>query len=289
MALSGCRQTEPYVTSGRNLPAAAMAGSRSLLPRAREALRAGHRLEHQGSAESVDQYYRAAVFAYAAVTVTAAVVGTEHPDALEARAIYNEGLRDCLRAAQEHGRVDARSHLTVNTPAGTHAVPIAHRGFVWKAADFGRLIDPTRLDRNPNEHGVSTLRLGLGADVAVGRTNPNVSPSDHLLPREAAFNATALLRPDLDAWLRPQPAGVPADVLEFHDPLRVGTVDIAGQTLPLTANFGAANALAYKISAARGPFALAGFALPSSVIDKADIRMLNPIRRARFRSCWSMA
>ena len=64
---------------------------------ARAALRAGHRLEHQGSDESVDQYYRAAVYSYGAIVVTAAVVGTGHPDALEAREIYNEGLRDCLR------------------------------------------------------------------------------------------------------------------------------------------------------------------------------------------------
>jgi pimeloyl-ACP methyl ester carboxylesterase len=129
---------------------------------------------------------------------------------------------------------------------------------------------------------VSTLRPGLGADLAVGRTNPNSSPSDHLLPREAAFNATALLRPDLNAWLGPQPAGAPADVLEFHDPLRVGSVAIAGQSLPLAANFGAANALAYKISADRGPFALAGFALPSTVIDKADIRMLEPYQPGKI-------
>src|SRR5271166_1967777 len=154
LALTGCLQTEPYVSSGFRLPGALTDPSQSLLPLAREALRAGHQLEHQGSDESVDQYYRAAVYSYAAITVTAAVVGMEHPDALEARDIYNEGLRDCLRAAQEFSRIDARSHLTVNTPAGAHAVPIAHRGFVWKPGDFGRLVDPTRLDRNPNQHGV---------------------------------------------------------------------------------------------------------------------------------------
>jgi len=282
IALTGCRQTDPYVTSGLNLPPAATAGSRSLLPRARAALHAGHRLEHQGSDECVDQYYRAAVYSYAAITLTESVVGTEHPDAALAREIYNESLGDCLRAAQEHGRIDARSHLIVNTPAGSHVVPITHRGFVWKPEDFGRLVDPTRLDRNPNEHGVSTLRPGLGAALAVGRANPNVSASDRFLPRDAAFNATALLRPDLAAWLGPQPAGTPADVLELHDPLRVGTVAIAGQTLPLAANFGAANALAYKISADRGPFALAGFALPSTVLDKADIRLLEPYQPGKM-------
>jgi hypothetical protein len=239
-------------------------------------------LEHEGSDESVDQYYRAAVCSYAALTVTGAVVGTEHPDALEAREIYNEGLRDCLRAAQHFGRVDARSHLLVNTPAGALSVPIAHRGFVWKPEDFNRLVDPTRLNRNPNEHGAKTLRPGLGAELAVARVNPNVSDSDRFLPRDTAFNATALLRPDLGAWLGGQPQSTPADVLELYDPLRVATVAAAGQTYPLAANFGAANALAYKIAADRGPFALAGFALPSTVLDKANVRMLEPYQPGKI-------
>ncbi len=282
LALSGCRQTEPYLSSGIRFPSFSSAGSQSLLPRARAALGAGHRLEHKGSDASVDQFYQAAVFSYAAITVTAATVGVDDPDALEAREIYNEGLRDCLRAAQEYGRVDARSHLIINTPAGTHNVPITHRGFVWKPEDFGRLADPTRLDRNPNEHGSDTRRPGVGADLAIGRVNPNVSPSDKFLPREAAFNATALLRPDLNAWLGPQPESVPADVLEFHDPLRVSAIAIEGRTYPLTANFGAANALANQISGARGPFALAGFAMPSTVLDKADIRMLEPYQPGKI-------
>ena len=51
-----------------------------------------------------------------------------------------------------------------------------------------------------------SLRAGVGADVAVSRPNPRISASDKFLPREAAFNATALLRPDLDAWLGAGPA-----------------------------------------------------------------------------------
>ena len=239
-------------------------------------------MEHEKSDQSVDRYYEAAVYAYGAYTVATATVGPDHPDVAEARDLYNEGLRDCLRSAQEYGRIDARSHLVVNTPAGSQTVPITHRGFVWKPEDFGRLADPTRLGRNPNEHGADTLRPGLGADVAVSRTNPNVTASDRLLPREAAFNATALLRPDLEAWLGPQADKPPADVLEFHDPLRVATVTVGPGTVPLAANFGAANTLAYSTSAARGPFALAGFALPSSMIDKADIRMLEPYQAGKI-------
>ena len=57
-----------------------------------------------------------------------------------------------------------------------------------------------------------------------------------------------------------------------------------GQAVPLAANFGAADALAHQVDAARGPFALAGFALPSTVLERADIRMLEPYQPARSLS-----
>jgi pimeloyl-ACP methyl ester carboxylesterase len=147
---------------------------------------------------------------------------------------------------------------------------------VWQPSDFVRVVDPTRLPRNPNLHGVDPLRPGLGADVAVARPNPNAGPSDPFLPREATFNATALLRPDLEAWLGGRLSSPPDDRLEFHDPLRAETVAFGSSQVSLAGNFGAASALANQISESRGPFALAGFARPSTVLDKADVRMLEP-------------
>jgi hypothetical protein len=282
LALVGCRQLELGTDLAPTTALVPEPPRGSLLPRSRQALQAGHRLEHQGSDQSVDRYYEAAVYSWAAISVVTASLGPDHPDAAVARELYNESLRDCLRSAQEFGRLDARSYLLVNTPAGSQSVPIRHHGFVWQPGDFGRLWDPTRLDRNPSEHGVNKLRAGLGADVALSRPNPGVSTSDRFLPREAAFNATALLRPDLNAWLSPGESRLPADVLEFHDPLRVATVTMNGQKVPLAGNFGAANALAHQITAERGPFALAGFALPSTVLEKADIRMLEPFQPGKI-------
>jgi hypothetical protein len=279
---SGCLQLEPGRVGIPATAASRQPGEKSLFPRAEAALSSGHRLEHQGNEQSVDRYYEAAVFSWAALEVTSAIGGPESSDAVFARDLYNESLRDCLRAAQQFGRIDPRSHLLVNTPAGAATVPISHHGFVWQPSDFIRLADPTRLGRNPHEHGVSARREGVGADVAVSRPNPKITASDRFLPREATFNATALLRPDLDAWLTQGSGRPPADVLEFHDPLRVATVTMNGQTVSLAANFGAANALAYKISADRGPFALAGFALPSTVLERADIRMLEPYQPGKI-------
>lgn len=276
VAMAGCLQTAGYVSVSTGSAAAVRSHQASLLPRARAVLRAGHEREHHGSPECVDKYYEAAVMSWAALAAASATVGPAHPDVAYARDLYNESLRDCLRAAQDFGRIDPSSHLTVRSPAGELIVPIQHRGFVWRPTDFGRVADPTRLGRNPNIHCVEPLRPGIGADVAVVRPNPNMTAEDRFLPREATFNATALLRPDLDSWLGDGAAGPPGDRLEFHDPLRVETVDLGSGPVPLAANFGAASTLAYQISASRGPFALAGFARPSTVLDKANIRMLEP-------------
>jgi hypothetical protein len=275
----GCRELDPCAGTASLAP---FARPVSLLPRARGALDEGHRLEHQGSDESVDRYYEAAVVSFAAVRATSALVGFDHPDSAEARELYNESLRDCLRAAQHFGRLDPASHLLVNTPAGSQSVPISHRGFVWAASDFNRVVDPTRIRRNPEQHNRDTSRPGLGADLAVVRANPETGPADRLLPHEAAFNATAVLRPDLDAWLGSRRGTPPADRIELLDPLRVGSIGIDGQELPLAANFAAASAAAYQTQARRGPFALAGFALPGEMLERADIKMLEPYQPGKM-------
>jgi pimeloyl-ACP methyl ester carboxylesterase len=279
--LCGCRQASIYVAGPGPIPTL---GGRptSLLPRARDALRDGHRLEAHASDQSVDRFYEAAVFAYAGLVASTAAMGRGHPDVREFRELYNEGLRDCLRAAQEFGRIDPSSHLLVNTPAGARSIPIEHHGFVWRPSDFRRVVDATRLRRNPNAHGVDPSRPGLGAEIAVARPNPAEGPSDAFLPREAAFNVTALLRPDLDAWLGRPALRAPEDRVEFLDPLRVRTVAVETGTETLAANYGAASALANQISASRGPFALAGFARPSTVLDMADIRMLEPFQPGKM-------
>jgi pimeloyl-ACP methyl ester carboxylesterase len=280
--IGGCRQAGYLHGSTAGPMATAEPRRGSLLPRARSALRAGHRLDREGSDQSVDRYYEAAVLSFAALEVTTAAVGPGHPDSVEARELYNESLRDSLRAAQQYGRLVPGSHLNVNTPAGSRTIPIRDHGFVWQPADFGRVADPTRLPRNRDLHTVDPIRPGLGADVAVVRPNPGAAPSDEFLPREATFNATALLRPDLAAWLGDVPSIPPDDRIDFYDPLRVETVPFGAGTVSLAGNLGAASALANDIADRRGPFAVAGFARPSTVLDKANIRMLEPFQPGKM-------
>ncbi|MDG3003402.1 esterase/lipase family protein [Paludisphaera mucosa] len=55
----------------------------------------------------------------------------------------------------------------------------------------------------------------------------------------------------------------------------------ADPALPLRADLGVASAQARAIQEERGPFALAGFARPELMLDKADIRMLEPYQKGR--------
>ncbi|WP_165231569.1 esterase/lipase family protein [Aquisphaera insulae] len=282
VTIQGCQTARPVAVEPTGLIRVIKARHESLIPRAERALREGHRLEPCGKDACVDRYYEAAVMGTAAYLVASKAVGPEDPDARKALRLANEALRDCLRTAQEYGRLDARSHLTVNTPAGSVVVPVTHRGFVWQPDDFTRVEDPTRLRPNPNEHGAETIRPGLGADVAIQRTNPKRSPADEFLPSQAAFNATAVLRPDLDAWLVPGTDRLPVDALEFHDPLREAVAPLGPGQSPLYGNFAAGNRLAHEIQAEKGPFGLAGFVFPSRMLAKAGIRMLEPYQPGKI-------
>ncbi|WP_165244941.1 esterase/lipase family protein [Paludisphaera soli] len=271
----GCRAVAPVAAIATVSPSSSAPARASLIPGAREARREGARLERRGVDASVDRYYEATVRAAAALNTATAT--NPHGGDLDAiRELYNESLGDCLRAAQRFGRIDAKSALVVNGPAGSATVPIRHVGFIWKADDFGRLVHPCEVPRNPSAHAPTDFP-GLGAGVAVERPNPRMERQDEFLPRTAVFNATAVLRPDLDAWLGDGPARPPSDVLELYDPLRTPTVSFGpSPALPLHADLGLAIARARQIQEARGPYALAGFAMPERMLAQADIRMLEP-------------
>src|SRR5262249_52478651 len=66
--------------------------------------------EAKCSAECIDLYYRCAVVAYACLAANPQDEATALP-------LYNASLSRCLRAATQHQRIDARSHLTIQAPA----------------------------------------------------------------------------------------------------------------------------------------------------------------------------
>lgn len=279
----GCSAIEPMASAGPpEIGAFASHHRDSLVSQAKRTRAEGRKLERRGEAVCVDRYYMAVVLATAAME--AAPIAGDDADLAKIRDLYNESLGDCLRAAQTMGRLDPRARvgLAVNGPTGLMTVPIARLGFVWGPEDFGRLIAPEEVSRIRSSRACHEYP-GLGAAVGVERPNPRASASDAFLPRVSVFNATAALRPDLDAWLgaaagqRP-----PADVLELIDPLRERTITFASRIQPLAANLEVANGRLHEIQEAMGPFAVAGFTYPGQMLDQAEILMLEPFQPGKI-------
>ena len=285
LATIGCRATEPppFRETSLKVPVPVVDAVPSASPdtdqairRSRAARRDGRLAELRGLDESVDHYYEAVAFAHAALA--SLPYGSEEAD--RATSLYNDSLADCLRAASNHGRIDPRSHLTINTPAGTTTIPVVHRGFVWSTTDFERLLDPCAAPRNPSEHQ-RRCRAGLGAPQVVNRRNPRVSTTDRFLMEQSFFAATAIVRPDLGPWVgRPEPPANP-DTLEFHDSIRVREIDLAGRRAPLAADFGAPVAYAQEAVGSR-QYTLTGFFNPSVEIVNASLAFAEPYQRGKI-------
>ncbi|WP_165251798.1 esterase/lipase family protein [Paludisphaera soli] len=245
------------------------------LARAASARRLATRAERVGSRECVDRYYEGAVFAFAAMTAD------PDPDSRRcgrAVALYNQNLADCLRSATCHRALDPRSRLLVRSPRGVIVVPIVHRGFVWSPADFHQLLDPAAAPRNPSNQR-RHAREGVGATQVVRRQNPHATADDAFLPEPMFFPATAVLRPDLDAWCGG--AGGPGDVLEFHDPLRVSQVAPTGASWTLASDLDAP--IAYLEEATGGlQSGWSGLLNPSQDVDRAFLGMLEPYQPGKI-------
>jgi pimeloyl-ACP methyl ester carboxylesterase len=226
--------------------------------------------EMNGSPDCVDLYYRCAVATYAYLA--------ENP-ADEATAVpwYNFSLGRCLRAATKHQRIDARSHLIIQTPAGATTVPIKHIGFVWTTAEFSYLIDPADIPRSDDFRRVHA-RCGVGAPEVVVR-NPQCNEMDrYYLPKWQSFAATAILRPDLQAWKQGQR---PQDTLELIDPVRMKTVQLAGQTRVLAGDFDAPLSQMRRFGDELG-YRKGNFLLPAKFAGLSGIYLLEPYQPGKI-------
>jgi hypothetical protein len=215
---AGCRA--PLPTPVRGIGVAPPPARPPLVEIARRALQGHRRARHAarvGAPDLVELAYEAAVFAYAAQE--AALTAGQRADAACFRAIYNANLADCLAAASCQGRFDPRRALTIAHGPARLEVPVVHRAFVWGPGDFDRLVDAREAPRNPNRHRCHR-RAGLGAPQIVVRCNPRETASDRFLRASQCFPATAVLIPDLEAWLAPFPdAPTSVDLLTQHGQL----------------------------------------------------------------------
>ncbi len=206
---------------------------------------AGCARQEAGSADSVDFFYRAALHSWRYLQPSIAACSC-YGDPCRARAwhVYHSSLARLIETGQRYGRLDPSGRLLVNTRSGLLAIPTAYRGFVWRPEDFSQLIlvgdyDVAALSR-------SYRSQGIGVAVVVRRQRRH---RERFHTETQQFAATAVLRfPSLedhsssasDAAPTPgsssQTGEIPGAVLEFHDPLRVSTVELCGRVFPLRAD-----------------------------------------------------
>jgi hypothetical protein len=237
----------------------------------------GDLLRSRGDAACVDAYYRAVVVAFACIQDEAHDPGSA--PLAQAVALYNTNLALCLHSASSFGRLRPSSHLEVDAPAGRLTVPIRHAGFLWIPDDFSALIDPATAGTPPPGPGSPGVRSGLGARTVALRYSRPGAPRDFLSP-VTAIPVTAVLEPDLDAWLGLRD-GPPADRLIFLDPLRVSSVEILGRAYRLAADPGAGLALWRQINDP-DQLRVDGFLRPSSWGDRAGVYALEPYQPGKI-------
>jgi pimeloyl-ACP methyl ester carboxylesterase len=130
---------------------------------------------------------------------------------------YREGLAKLLMAANRSGCLNPRGCLTITTAQGPLTISVCHHGFAWRPADFTRVIPASEFQRGELEHHYYVPGLGVSL-VAVRQT---CSEETYFRERQP-FAVTAVLRP-----------AEGGAVLDFYNPLVVGTVPVGPCAVPL--------------------------------------------------------
>jgi pimeloyl-ACP methyl ester carboxylesterase len=191
--------------------------------------------------------------------------------------LYNAALARCIRTAQQHGRLDARQQLVLQTPENkAFDLTIQHHGFAWGPDEFGPLLFCVdyQVEGLPNQYH----RYGLGVPLIGTRTSSKPTAKHGFYPDAVNFPVSAFFRFDGTlADLNHQQAGV----LELYNPLSIANVTIDGKSVPLEADL--TTPLAYFLSRSELQCAeLGGFLRPDAVAPYAGIYMLEPYQPGKI-------
>ena len=157
--------------------------------------------------------------------------------------VYNTALEGMLRLVREQGELRPGTSLRVKTPSRMCEVQVVLYSTGWHPDDFDQF-------EFVSDYSVKGLRnhyhsYGLGVPlIAVRRQQEHRGPREQFYPEHLAYPLTAFLRiiPSAhEPWPRPA-AAADGDaaaapplqvVLELHDPLTSGALQIADRRVPL--------------------------------------------------------
>ena len=253
------------------------------LQRAQAAFTSAQQLEEQPSESCVDQYYQTVTEAWHCMSALECADTIEY---IRVWDIYHRGLERLIISSQQHGRLDPRSGLTVNTSNGVALVPIAYHGLPWQPEDFSQLLPAD----GQGSHSLKKYwhHSGLGVPLVALRIRDT---DDRFMASKMPWATTAVLRPKAAASppssdttpshvaVRCQTTPPVVATLELHDPLRRGTTRLGMQNIAIHRDLSAPMAFLTK-NADRGW--LNAFLRPGTSKQQSALRMLEPYQPGKI-------
>lgn len=183
--------------------------------------------EANGNANCVDHYYEAAARTWPALERELTTSGKTTARTVD---LYRSAVAKLVITGQRFGRWQTGRGLVVSTSSGRTVLPTKFQGFTWGPEEF-HYLQPVGNYSTPQLSRVFRSN-GLGVPLVVVR---HIATPQPFTKNQQSFAATVLLRLD-ESRSRFQ--------LEFYDPLRESTLQVAGCPVPLARDISAPFALA---------------------------------------------
>jgi pimeloyl-ACP methyl ester carboxylesterase len=191
--------------------------------------------------------------------------------------LYNTGLAELIRSAQNDGQLEARHHLKLRTPKKKSCtLQVKHFGFAWRPEEFGKLLLAADYEAVGLDNQYRTFGLGVPL-IGVRRADPG-APGNAYYPPEVSFPVTAFYH--FEGSLDDLQNGR-AGWLGLYNPLAVQGLAVRGSAVPLESDL--TTPLAYFLS--RIPLArvgLTGFLHADRLEPKTGIYLVEPYQPGKI-------
>jgi pimeloyl-ACP methyl ester carboxylesterase len=245
-----------------------VSGGSFSLANAEIAYAAATQAREAGDANCVDEYFRAAQYAWVDVEQSTSEQFTFNSRATE---IYRSSMHAIVTEGQKHHRLDARHGLRIQTTNGWTTIPIKHHGFPRVGDEFDELIVVGEYSTSQLNH--TFRRDGVGIPVIAVRNHESHEPFQR---KRQGFAATFVLRQIGES----DSADDPSTCLELHDPLRISSIAHDQSSLPLASDSTAP--IAKALSSVRRSY-VQSFLQPGLVRpDEDGLFMLEPYQRGKI-------
>ena len=230
----------------------------------------GCEAQRHGDSCAPDYYYQAAILSWPYLPCG----DGGNLSAAEAWEIYNASIAGLIAEGQRLGRFNRRGQLVVNLPGEVIAVPIAYLGLPWEPSDVSKLVVvPADTDSKlKNYHAC----MGFGVTVVAVREPGNCpNAAERFFAKQIPFAATVVLRPPTAARAGHDSAAI----LELYEPLKVSSVEVAGQSIAMARDISAPFDYQSQTTESTG---MLGFLEPGVPEEAEGLRFIEPYQPGKI-------